>query len=407
MMHKNHQMENCKSAANYPSGKQAANQSVQKQPSRKAGYATYSYDKYLHTEFRAKSGFLLGTGVLPTKPVQTASAATPLPPRRPAATSRPVEIPEPAPTQSIPEPPTSGSPDIPQAHPQERQFHRASASADVSDQYRPLSLMRRKRAKRHLMPLQSGLLAGIFTAFFTIAFGAFWWLETPTDTMLVKAAPSPSAQYRAAETRTPRQSPSGTPPRQQSHAANAVVETQTSNSGKETGPNEIHAQPELPRRMPKPEPGSSPDADTRIASAAKSRRETADLSTAATRKKQARDEKNRRAARRTVTATGNDRAEEINRLRTQAFSETKKDRVGTAKPSRKSSTPDRRFNQASARQTPGNPIRLAKQTSTETEFNQCKRNPGFLQQEKCKWQVCAGKWGKNGCPAYNHDVARY
>lgn len=37
-----------------------------------------------------------------------------------------------------------------------------------------------------------------------------------------------------------------------------------------------------------------------------------------------------------------------------------------------------------------------------TLYARCENLRGLLRQERCRWQVCGGKWGKHGCPAYKH-----
>lgn len=37
------------------------------------------------------------------------------------------------------------------------------------------------------------------------------------------------------------------------------------------------------------------------------------------------------------------------------------------------------------------------------QYAQCTRLESFLAREKCKWRVCGGKWGAQGCPAYQHS----
>jgi hypothetical protein len=35
----------------------------------------------------------------------------------------------------------------------------------------------------------------------------------------------------------------------------------------------------------------------------------------------------------------------------------------------------------------------------------CENAPNFILRERCKWQVCNGMWGKNGCPAYEKQAS--
>jgi hypothetical protein len=95
-----------------------------------------------------------------------------------------------------------------------------------------------------------------------------------------------------------------------------------------------------------------------------------------------------------------DRGEEIDRLKTQAFSETKKDRIDKATTPANPSEPTDQFSPLSTKQ---NSFREKRRTpiATRDAYGQCQRNANLFQREQCKWQVCSGKWGKHGCPSYD------
>ena len=48
-------------------------------------------------------------------------------------------------------------------------------------------------------------------------------------------------------------------------------------------------------------------------------------------------------------------------------------------------------------------ILASKSTGTQNKYAQCQERGNFLQREQCKWQVCNGKWGQDGCPSYAND----
>lgn len=49
-------------------------------------------------------------------------------------------------------------------------------------------------------------------------------------------------------------------------------------------------------------------------------------------------------------------------------------------------------------------ILLASKTPNAPDrFAQCLELSSFLRREQCKWQVCNGKWGQDGCPSYSSD----
>lgn len=37
-------------------------------------------------------------------------------------------------------------------------------------------------------------------------------------------------------------------------------------------------------------------------------------------------------------------------------------------------------------------------------FARCEQNSNIILREKCKWEVCSGRWGRDGCPSYQTDV---
>lgn len=44
----------------------------------------------------------------------------------------------------------------------------------------------------------------------------------------------------------------------------------------------------------------------------------------------------------------------------------------------------------------------SKASGTPNSYAQCQALDSFLRREQCKWQVCNGKWGQDGCPSYAH-----
>lgn len=44
----------------------------------------------------------------------------------------------------------------------------------------------------------------------------------------------------------------------------------------------------------------------------------------------------------------------------------------------------------------------SKATGAPNSYAQCQALDNFLRREQCKWQVCSGKWGQDGCPSYAH-----
>jgi hypothetical protein len=97
----------------------------------------------------------------------------------------------------------------------------------------------------------------------------------------------------------------------------------------------------------------------------------------------------RQAKKRSAPVAKQDRSEEIDRLRTQAFSETRKDRVGRISGAK----PGARMPISSVKS-----ARLV--TATRRAFSECDNSANILRREQCRWKVCGGRWGRNGCPSY-------
>jgi len=48
-------------------------------------------------------------------------------------------------------------------------------------------------------------------------------------------------------------------------------------------------------------------------------------------------------------------------------------------------------------------IVMASAAAGQSRYAQCLELEGFLRREQCKWHVCSGKWGQDGCPSYKKD----
>jgi hypothetical protein len=148
--------------------------------------------------------------------------------------------------------------------------------------------------------------------------------------------------------------------------------------------------------LPEPPQQAAPDTPAAAADTAKP---AATLETPApAEERQARDEAvkpsprstpTRQAKKRSAPVAKQDRSEEIDRLRTQAFSETRKDRVGRISGAK----PGARMPISSIKS-----ARLA--SATRRAFSECDNSANILRREQCRWKVCGGRWGRNGCPSY-------
>lgn len=392
-MRKNCRTEYRRSASGRPIYKLPMSQSEHPHAVAKRGYVSWFYSKYLNMKFRARHGFMLETGVFPTKPLQTASAATPLPPDRRTPKKKPVEATQTTPLLP-PEQPSKAIPDFPEA----RTRRHTTIGTDDPGEDKSLSRIRRKRTQRYFMPLQPRLFAGLFTAILVIGASVAWWLETPDNVMIAQAALPASAKQQAAGTGTSGQSGSGTKP----HIYGTEGAHATGN-GKEI----LQKQPAAETRQTQAIPFSEHQSEPHSLPVDGARRATAGIPTLPEPEQQADAGESRRASQQSIAASENEPAEEINRSKVETPSKTRTDRVVTARSARMPSTPASRPNNPATKKTSGKASRSVKHASVAQQFNQCRQKPSFFGREKCKWQVCGGRWGENGCPSYTHDVVSY
>lgn len=106
--------------------------------------------------------------------------------------------------------------------------------------------------------------------------------------------------------------------------------------------------------------------------------------------------------RRTVQRASKDR--EIERIRQQAAEELKKktenrQALGAHANSRPSSR------QTARQEAP--PVSQGGMSRTRTLLARCEHAANFILREQCKWQLCGGMWGKNGCPSYTQHGSFY
>lgn len=99
--------------------------------------------------------------------------------------------------------------------------------------------------------------------------------------------------------------------------------------------------------------------------------------------------------------------DEIGRLKTQAFSETTNDRISGKKPKPKQPLSDYEFLPQSNSSKKSSTTRVAKTAGVREALARCQLQPNFFRREHCKWQLCDGQWGKNGCPSFESKSALY
>lgn len=92
---------------------------------------------------------------------------------------------------------------------------------------------------------------------------------------------------------------------------------------------------------------------------------------------------------------------EIERIRQQAAEELKKKteskRALAAYANSRRSTSQPSSPQSSSQEPPAAPSASSK---TPAMLARCEHAANFFLREQCKWRLCSGKWGKNGCPSY-------
>lgn len=97
---------------------------------------------------------------------------------------------------------------------------------------------------------------------------------------------------------------------------------------------------------------------------------------------------------------------ELDRIRQQAAEELRRKNEAKRIPN------EARANQGSQRVTKARVAASSPSSESRTrlvrgQLAACENAGNFLLREQCKWQLCSGKWGKNGCPSYStsHSAA--
>jgi hypothetical protein len=417
-------VENCDSAiacaCDNGTGPGSGPASMSKKALPPTSYASLCNIIGIDAKFRAKCGLPLEAGVLPTPPVPTASAATPvigarpkprrIPPDMPVVGSYPrvgiqqaAEKQQPERLPELPKAPVNKKtavtlpPDqsVSDQHDRHAAVHsRWSSRAAAAHSPKPEKrspLTRRKHAMRIVTPLQVGLVGSIFTASMAVVLGTAWWIDAPRNTQAVAVTASPSP--------TPAVSPvNGTEKGTEKTPDNVIPTIRVNETPVVAG-----VSPTITVVRATPGEASAPLA------VAQARQEIAVAAGRAPRPKSATPKKiasaatTRRAGKRTAVASRKERTEEIDRLKTQAFSETRKDRLDRGKAAGKPSARAAQFDPQSAKPTSSKTKQLASTAGLRNQFMQCEHNGNFFSRERCKWRVCGGKWGRDGCPSYRRD----
>jgi hypothetical protein len=171
-------------------------------------------------------------------------------------------------------------------------------------------------------------------------------------------------------------------------------------------PDQAHEKPELSAAAPATTQSQAPQKDgaaQAIQETARTKADSRNLDSEGARpdKLNAREEQKRpsqseRAPQKSASAAKKERMKEIDRVRTQAYSETTKDRIGE----RKSGSAGSSNGASSEKRSSYRTRRIAQSTVTNAEYARCLRIDHIIRREQCKWSLCNNKWGKGACPAY-------
>jgi hypothetical protein len=239
------------------------------------------------------------------------------------------------------------------------------------------------------------LIGGMVVAGLALGMGGIWWASLsgvnfmtapaprPRVAATVPAAPENAAiPQLATNTRVaaPAYHPYQPPP----------MRAATDSGPAENVPAETQRQPQTTAEPDAADAPEAPNAATDAVEAAAPVQEKAEAKPA----RPSRNASTREARKRPPPVAKQERNEEIDRLRTQAFSETRKDRV------------DRINRPKDPTKLPISSARSARlYASTRRAFSECDRSANILRREQCRWQVCGGKWGRHGCPSYEQMQA--
>ncbi|WP_334189506.1 hypothetical protein [Noviherbaspirillum sp.] len=95
---------------------------------------------------------------------------------------------------------------------------------------------------------------------------------------------------------------------------------------------------------------------------------------------------------------------EIERIRQQAAEELKKKNENQRAADEARTRATNRPNVTSASEKRQSPVAGA---SKRALLAQCERRSNFILREHCKWEICDGSWGKNGCPSYEKQASAF
>jgi hypothetical protein len=354
--------------------------------------------------FHAKCGFPLQADVLPTIPVQTASAVAPMMAPAQAPASVPArrrtlsEISDLIADSQIGKETPDRAPSIEMPARSDRQEPWISRSEPEATESR-LPLSRRKRIKPLMpitTPLQVGLVGSFITVSVAIVIGSVWSNKFSNDVRIASANFFSLPMQSTFIANAPEFASSNSHIKSEDKAPLVVAGIQPERIDTAAAPEQDPApetQTPAPDSFKPPEPKGADAVNVSenhlVAPAKTSRKNIAARLSSSSTIKTAKAGPSSRSGRQAAGIARKERLEEIDRLKSQAFAETRKDRLDNVRVSGRSYAPTAHFSQQSN-----------KRSNTNKEFLQCSQHSNFIHREQCKWRVCGGKWGRNGCPSY-------
>ncbi|OWW22130.1 hypothetical protein [Noviherbaspirillum denitrificans] len=233
------------------------------------------------------------------------------------------------------------------------------------------------------------VMAAVFVVGAGVGLAAAIWLGKPSPQARLSAPPPPSASSRAAIVRgiNPSELPyDGVPP---PASAPSSVATDASPAVPQVSNEDDGAQQpaaDVPPIVPKAT--KKQDAEGVPKSAKPSGQAGASVASAAPKRK---------------NPARSDR--EIERIRRQVEEELKKKTDHGRAPGNTRSGLDQ-----GARRTDGSrqvAASISRVSTTRASLARCEKSTNFIRREYCRWQVCSGAWGKNGCPSYQQQASVY
>lgn len=385
------------------------------------------YSPYLPLQkarFVTKKGLPIEKDVVPPLPIQTASAAAPARHFVQQESDRPSsDLPSSAPTQGLGA--LSGEPDLAMPARSNRESappHGPTISAPpyhfpyMQSGSPAASLEGKDSSSLHAFLIGLILIAGL-----VVGLGGTWWAKQKNSfdfdlSGASSSADSESSSMPSRDTNTNRRSALVIPPEdkalispdeklQRQHNSDEKAEALAAIPSTKIEPDTSSFSPALPV-SPVEEPILDQDSDSLPGEYADKKEPSVPApeapAKAAVTKKASKNTPPKQAQK-TASVSAKDRSKEIDRLRSQAFSETRKESLGNSK----ANSPASELSPQSQNRRGSRSTQRASDTRGATAYARCERVPDLISREICKWQACGNKWGRDGCPSFKSKKDAY